>query len=134
MFYAKTIIVPRDVSEDDPYIVEIPLREKWIEDIWVGFPPGCSFKVKVRIYYGIRRWFPEQKGEWIVGDDVFIPLKTIVKLAEKQESIKVYICSPGTQHVHSIVIYIWTSEEEPSPIGVAMQKLVRIFKEAFGIE
>jgi hypothetical protein len=127
MFYAVTIPVDPGILKSDPLVYEIPLKEKWIEDIWVGFEDGCGWVVGVRIYYGIRRYFPENPDEWIYGNDIYIPIRQIVQLPAKMESIKVYIHSETARYHHNIFVIVWTSEEEIEPIEVSLRKLVKGF-------
>ncbi|MEM5844518.1 MAG: hypothetical protein ABIM54_00835 [candidate division WOR-3 bacterium] len=124
-FYSQTIFVERDTPEDNPKVVRIDLNERWITDIWVGFEDGCAWMVKVRIFYGIRRWFPENPDGWIIGNDIWIPIRQIVPLPAKREFIDVYCCSPGTKYDHNIHLYVWTSEEPPVPLESGLTKLLK---------
>jgi len=132
-FYSQRITIPANTPKDNPYTFDIPLEEKWIEDIWVGFEDGAAWMVGVRIYYGIRRYFPENQEEWIYGNDIFIPIRQIVQLPAKQEYIRIIAHSEGTKYPHDIIIYVWTSEEEPKSVGVALRELIDIFRETFGV-
>jgi hypothetical protein len=127
MFYAHTIDVYPGIPSTDPEVYEIPLKEKWIQDIWIGFERGCGWTIGVRIYYGIRRYFPENPDGWIYGDNVYIPIKQIVRLPAKAESIKVYYHSELARYPHTIYVLVWTSEQEPTPIEVALTRLLEGF-------
>ena len=124
-FYSYRFSVPANTPENNPVVFDCPINEKWITEIWVGFEDGCAWMVKVRVNYGIRRYFPNNPGEWIYGNDIFVPIREIIQLPKKWESIKVIACSPGAKYEHDIIIYIWTSEEEPLPLEVAMNRLVK---------
>jgi hypothetical protein len=127
MFYAHTINVEPGIKMSDPEVYEIPLNEKWIQDIWVGFEDGCGWTVGVRIYYGIRRYFPENSDDWIYGNDIYIPIKQIVQLPAKAESIKVYYHSELAKYPHTIYVLVWTSEQEPTPVEVALTRILEGF-------
>jgi hypothetical protein len=127
MFYSHTINVNPGIKMSDPEVYEIPLKEKWIQDIWVGFEDGCGWLIGVRIYYGIRRYFPENPDDWIYGNNVYVPIKQIVKLPAKSESIKVYYHSELAIYPHTIYVLVWTSEQEPTPIEVALTRLLEGF-------
>jgi len=124
-FYSYSISVDPGIPEDKPLVVDLPLKEKWISQIWVGFEDGCGWTVKVRIHYGIRRFYPENKDGWIVGNNIYIPIPGIIQLPAKWESIKAIVCSPIAKYSHEIYVLIWTSEEEIAPVEVSLLKLVK---------
>lgn len=124
-FYSYRLTVPRNTPKNDPEIIKIPLEEKWITDVWVGFEDGCAWMVGVRIYYGIRRYWPNNPDEWIYGNDIFIPIRQIVGLPARMEAIQVYAHSEGTRYDHDIIIYVWTSEEPPIPLESGLTKLLK---------
>jgi len=124
-FYSYRILVEPGIPEDNPLVVDLPLKERWISQIWVGFEDGCGWAVKVRINYGIRRFYPENPNGWIVGNDIYIPIPGIIKLPAKWESIKALICSPTAKYDHEVYILVWTSDEEIEPVEVSLVKLVK---------
>jgi hypothetical protein len=128
MFYAHTIDVEPGITRDNPKVYEIPLNEKWITDIWVGFESGCGWCIGVRIYYGIRRYFPENPDGWIYGDAIYIPINQIVKLPAKAESIKVYYHSEWAIYPHTIYILVWTSDEEVEPVEVLLSRMEKLWQ------
>jgi hypothetical protein len=128
MFYSHIIDVEPGIPRDEPGVYEIPLKEKWIEDIWIGFEDGCGWTVGVRIYYGIRRYFPENPDGWIYGNEVYVPIKQIVQLPERMESIKVYYHSEFARYSHSIYVLVWTSEEEIKKPEISLAEMLQYWK------
>lgn len=133
MFYGKKIEVKPGYTEDNPLEVELKLEEKWITNIAVSFEDGCGWEVGVRVYYGIKRYFPANPGEWIWGNNETYYINTIVKLPAKWESIKIHCISPNCKYEHRVFIYVWTSEEEPAPVDITIKKLLEEFQKVFGV-
>jgi len=126
-FYSYPIEVEPGIPRDNPLVVDLPLKEKWISEIWVGFEAGCGWAVEVRIHYGIRRYYPENPDGWLVGDNIYIPIPGVIQLPAKWEGLKAIVCSPVAKYSHTIYVLIWTSEEEIVPIEVGLAKLLKVF-------
>lgn len=129
--YSKKLTVPINTSEDNPKPIEFIIKENLITKMEVGFPPGCSFMVGIKILYGIKRYWPEDPGTYLYGDSETVSWSEYQKLPEAYSKITVYGISPGTSYPHEIIIRMFTLPEIVAAPGIIIQKLVNLFKRIF---
>jgi len=130
-FYSKRFKVPSGKTETNPYIEEISLEEKYITDCWVCFPAGVNWTVGIRIYYGIRKYWPDSPREWIYGSGICIPLGQYIVQPETVSRLKIVAISPEARYPHEIVVMVWTTKEESKPVSVSLVELINYLKTIF---
>jgi hypothetical protein len=126
--YAETISVPANTSEDSPVTRDITIKEQFITRMEVGFEDGCGWMVKVRIQYGIKQFFPDRLGTWLVGNDETVGWEERFTMPAPNETLTVYACSPGTKYDHNVHVRIMTLPKGFYFLETLLQKLAKLWE------
>lgn len=129
--YTKKLTVPTDTSEDNPVTTSFTIKQKLITKMEVGYPDGCNNMVGIRIFYGIKRFWPENPDTALYGNGEVVSWREYQKLPEKNSILTCYGFSPGTNYDHKILIRIFTLPELVAAPGIMMRKLYSFFRRIF---
>lgn len=129
--YTKKLSIPANTPEDSPVTTSFTIEETLITKMEVGFPDGCANMVGIRIFYGIKRFWPENPDTPLYGNDEIVSWREHQRLPEKYSTLTVYGFSPGTDYDHEILIRIFTLPELVAAPGIIMRKLYKFFKRIF---
>lgn len=130
--YCEKLTIPANTSEDNPETLNIVVRQKFITKLEVGFPPGCSYLVKVKIQYGIKQFWPEKKDTWLVGDSETIAWDERYEMPSIDEVLTVFGASPGTNYDHEIVVRVMTLPAGFYFLEVLLQRLNKLWEKIIG--
>jgi hypothetical protein len=126
--YAETISVQANTPEDNPVKLNIQIKEQFITRMEVGFEDGCAWLVKVRIQYGIKQFFPDRLGTWLIGNGETVGWDERFSMPSPNEILTVYACSPGTKYDHNIFIRIMTLPKGFYFLETLLQKLSMLWE------
>jgi hypothetical protein len=126
--YSRTITVPANRPEEDPVIEKITLNQRFITRMEVFFPDGCANLVKCRIMYGIKQFWPEEPGTWLVGNGETISWEERFEMPAVGEELTIIAASPGTLYPHTIVVRIMTLPRGFFFLETLLQRLKELFE------
>jgi hypothetical protein len=126
--YSESFTVPANTPETTPITLDIVIKEQFITRMEVGFPDGCAYLVKVRIQYGIKQFFPDRMGTWIIGNGETVGWDERFALPAPNEKLTVYACSPGTLYDHTITVRIATLPRGFFFLETLLQRLKELFE------
>lgn len=106
--YSEKLTVPANTSETDPVSLNITIKEKLITSMAVSFEDGCGWVVQVRIMYGIKQWWPDRPGTWLMGNNETLEWQERFEMPAIYEKLTVVACSPDTKYDHNVFIKIAT--------------------------
>jgi len=129
--YSEVLNVPANTSEDSPVSLDIKIKQRYISHMEIGFPDGCNYKVKVRIQYGIKVFWPERVGTWIIGNNETIRWDERFTMPSINETLTVYGISPEATYDHDVVIRIMTLPKGFYFLETLLNRLYNIFKKIF---
>lgn len=129
--YAKKLIVPANTIEDNPVSTDFIIKEELITKMEVVFPPGCYHLVGIKIFYGIKRLWPEDIETYLYGDNEVISWQEFQRLPSTYSLLTVYGISPDTHYDHAILIRMFTLPEIVAAPGTIFEKLLEFFKRIF---
>jgi len=127
----KSITIPANTLESSPKEEELLIEEQFVERIEIDFPAGCSGMVNLRIYYGVRKYWPDNPGGHFTSDDYTIVFPVYKKLPEDRTTLKLVGWSPGTQYDHTLIVRVNTISEEYLPSKSLLQKIYDLFSKIF---
>jgi len=129
--YCEKLKIPVDTSESSPVSLNITLRQKLITRMEIYFPEGCNFLVKVKIQYGIKQFWPEKPGTWLVGNGEKISWEERYEMPAINEKLTIYGASPGTHYDHDIVVRIMTLPKGFYFLETLLDKIFNLFRRLF---
>jgi len=113
---------------------EVNVEGDILTHITVRFPPGPAGLLKVAIYYGIYKVFPEEASEYFQGDGEIIDFDTYWELPEQKTTLKIYLKNESTSYAHTVYIRLKTewrkntlAERMVSALMDAFRMLFRVF-------
>lgn len=126
--YTKRITVPANTTEDSPYETDLTIEDKYIYEMEVGYPDGCNWMVGVKIFYGIKRLWPENEDEWIWGNDETIVWREHLYLPEPENTLTIKAISPDTKYDHDIIIRVKTLPDWVAVPGILLSKVADLIR------
>jgi hypothetical protein len=126
--YCEQITVPANTSESNPITRDITIEEKFITRMEVMFPDGCCNLVKVRIHYGIKRFWPSKEGTWIVGNGETVGWEERFEMPAVNETLTVLVANLDDTYSHTIVVRIMTLPRGFYFLETLIQKIAQLWE------
>jgi len=123
--------VPAGTLETKPVEKKIEIKEKYIYEMGITFTDGSNWKVGVKIFYGIKRLWPENPDEWIWGNDETVPWREHLYLPEPKSILTIKAVSPEAVYSHEVIIRIKTLPDWVAAPGIILHKILKLFEEIF---
>jgi len=121
--FTKQITIPADTKEANPKEEEILVEEPFVTTIEIDFPGGCCGMVYLRIYYGIKKYWPDNSGGFFSADDYTITFPVYKNLPSTRTTLKLVGWSPGTSYNHTLTVRINTLPESTASPRQLLQKI-----------
>ena len=102
MWYRGSLTVDADTARADYASAEIEVCPGTITKFYRLFPPGCTGKVHLQVFYQTRQIFPTTPGESYLGDGSEILGDASIELDEPEYVLELRGWSPGTTYAHTI--------------------------------
>jgi len=129
--WTKQITIPADTQESSPKEETLLVEERFVKDIEIDFPAGCNGMVKLRIYYGIKKYFPDNEGGFFAADDYTIKFPVYKNLPEEKTTLRLVGWSPGTTYSHTLTVRVNTLPEDVATPKPLLKKLYDVFQRIF---
>lgn len=129
--YCEKLTIPAGQLEDAPASLDITIKQRYISKMEVGFPDGCNYLAKVKIQYGIKQFWPEDPGTWLIGNNETISWDERYTMPSINETLTVFGASPDADYPHDIVVRIMTLPKGFYFLEVLLYKLFNLFKKIF---
>lgn len=126
--YEIPITIEAGRPEVNMKIEEVVIKEPFINKVEIEFPAGCCGEVKLRIYYGIRRYWPLGEGQSFSSDDHVIIFYPHYKLPTTPMTFRIVGWAPATQYDHTIVVRLEVRETMEDVETSLLSKLYFLFR------
>lgn len=126
MWYRGSLTVPAGTARADYASATVEVSPGIISKFYRLFPPGCTGKVFLQIFYQTRQIFPTTPGQAYLGDGSEILGDASVELDEPPYVLELRGWSPDADYDHSIFVEFYIARPVVYAPVVAARSFVSV--------
>ncbi len=126
--YFYIVEIPANTSADNPLTVDCPVEGDELRRIAYLIPPGWHALAGFAVYFGIEQIYPERKGEWVTGDNVYRQVELRWKMPARRLLLNVQAYNNDGQYPHKLFIWFSTIDFEEDKLTYISSMLERIME------
>lgn len=129
--YEVPITILAGTTEDNPKVETLEIEKPFLNKVEIEFPAGCCGYVKLRIYYGIKLYWPLGEAQYFSSDDHIIIFHPHYTLPSVPMTFRIVGWSPDATYNHTITCRFEIRESMEQVETSLLDKLNRFFQRIF---
>jgi hypothetical protein len=124
-FFA-VVEIPANTSMDRPISVDVLIEGDELRRIAYLIPPGWHALAGFAVYYGIEQIYPDRRGDWITGDNVYKEVELKWKMPSRKTILTISGYNTDELYPHKVFIWFSTIDYEEDKVSWISSLLERI--------
>jgi len=118
--------IPANTSPDNPVSADVLIEGYELRRIAYLIPPGWHGLAGFALYYGVEQIYPDRRGEWISGDNVYKEVELRWKMPERKTILSILGYNTDSTYPHKVFIWLSTIDFEEDKVSWISSILERI--------
>jgi hypothetical protein len=118
--------IPANTSADNPVSVDVLVEGDELRRIAYLIPPGWHGLACFALYYGVEQIYPDRRGEWVSGDNVYKEVELRWKMPERKTILSILGYNTDSVYPHKVFIWLSTIDFEEDKVSWISSMLERI--------
>jgi hypothetical protein len=118
--------IPANTSPDAPISVDVLIEGDELRRVAYLIPPGWHGLAGFALYYGVEQIYPDRRGEWVTGDNVYKEVELKWRMPERKTILSILGYNTDSVYPHKVFIWLSTIDFEEDKVSWISSVLERI--------
>jgi len=131
MLYCVTLEIPANTPKENAVEKQVVIKERYLESIYVFFPPGHVCLTRVAVFYGEDQIFPDKDHEWVFGNNTYVGGYVFKEIPRDKPIIRVKGYNLDTEYDHTVYVFINTNDINMLDVYNALIRLSKVIEKTY---